>query len=880
MKKSILLPMLGFLLLFVTSCNWQVPQKVSVKTQAEYEFSLGDALFSAIDTEKIFGEFNLKSMISEGISIQNSQVYDYLPRKNEDVQKFIIKIPVQRIPINFSEYMNDSDFATAMNEMQVDDTVIEIPAISDSNTTASIDLDSLHTGLSVLISASDSASSSTAPLSYVAISAGKGNFTSIKIKSGYYLVKGDFSNNTSVRLITGSKSTETAYFSNKEAKINIAGFEFTPSTQIVFQNGSGSYTAVADPSSKFEIAAAKNVTYVEGIPVAIDPLDFSVISSEDAKNFVEAQIKEGQVNVDLQYDKNWTGITAEYDVTLTGSLSIPKQRTKNVVNLADKTISGTEKTRLAADAYLSLKDANLEFTSNSAISIVATSSVSSFNYVIVTFSDSESLSKSSEAELPEEFMKTVKMITLLSSGISGNYINTLPDGNDIKMEISSNFLGLDNSATLTAGTEKGNYSVKSEDNFKADRNIGTGAGDFNKIDYNVRIVLPGSTQEHPEWIKLSNVKPNDSYTISIKINPDIDYEKMTIDTSDYNQKDVQELGLNLSSLFSELEFGGVNIGEKLTLKSLPVYIMAMKPEVKSQESGKDLFSEAKFRGKISLFMGKEGTGADAVPVKDSEGDINIDLLGSSAQAGVLAFGRLPSLEIENETINVKFNEVMGNLVDQKQAIGADLTSILNREVSSDDSLYLSYEMEFTNGDGANSNLTIYKNQLDTSEDATTSIEVVAFIELPLEFNVSEDVNLKVVESEEAEEANVSDQGEKDEKIEMLTSVIKDAKIEITPTALPFIANPPMELNLRLASQIEENVIFGVGVTKTISINGSKVNSLIDVISNGAELSPNVQLKLSKGTIAIPRKMDFKANVVLGLRTDGKIELYPELGGGN
>ena len=65
------------LALAFTGCNWQIPEKVSVKTNAEYNFSLGNF-------EQDFNkELNLSSMIGNLQLPNNGKVYDYWPEKRE-----------------------------------------------------------------------------------------------------------------------------------------------------------------------------------------------------------------------------------------------------------------------------------------------------------------------------------------------------------------------------------------------------------------------------------------------------------------------------------------------------------------------------------------------------------------------------------------------------------------------------------------------------------------------------------------------------------------------------------------------------------------------------------------------------------------------------
>ncbi|MCR4579121.1 MAG: hypothetical protein K5681_02120 [Treponema sp.] len=872
--KKIFIPLAGLILLSLVGCNWQLPQKVSVKTQAEYEFSLGNALFSAIDTDAIFEEFDLKSTVMEGISFQNSQVYDYYPdEKDATLQQFLIKIPVQEIPVNFSDYMSNSDFSSAMSDMSMDDTVLEIPDVSaDPFTTSVSDVTALHSALGAMLTASGSVSSGSATaLAYNTSS--YGTFESIAISSAYYLVTGSFTDGTSVVIRDEDGNSVSGYFSSGAANISIAGLTFTSDTTITISEA-GSYSAVVNPSYTVSVSLANGVTTVNPIGLEVTPVTFDLIDSDSASTFRSAVIGSGSMEVTCIYNSSWSGITPTYTIEMSGSLNIPETETTGTIDLADKEISGTDETSLSSEVYFALNNATLNFTSDYAISIKAATTVSSFKTITVQFGDSDSLEKSSTAALPDEFLETVKAIYLLDCGISGTYVNTLPEGNDITITINSDFLGLDSkSATLSGATESDTYSIMSGNTSSSVlRTIGSDDGEYDSIDYDVSISLPGATAANPDQVTLSNVTPNSSYTISIGIESTIDYEKLVIDTSDYSSSGSQDLGLNLSSMFSSLSFGNVNLGDSLKLSKLPIYLVAVRPSV-SDDSGTDLFENAKFTGSISLSMSKDG-----VVQQDSDGNnIELALLDNDE----LNFTDSPSLNADsNNLVTTNFYNLMKTAITNEAVIYKDLTEIINEDVDSEATLCMDYDIAFSNGEGSSSELTIYKSQL--SEDSSSSIAVVAYLELPLKFTISDDLSLDFGDSEEEteeseEEATVEEESDSD-ALDALLDIVRDASITLTPSKLPFYTSPGMTLEVGLTSDIEKSFSLSVDTESKITITNSEFESLMSAMSGGS-MSPSIALKLSEGTLSIPREMGFDASVVLGLNTDGEIEVYPSFLGG-
>lgn len=879
--KKILIPLLISAMFIVTSCNWQVPQKVVVETQAKYEFSLGDSLFKAMNTDSLFGEFDIKSSIMDGISFNNSVVYDYFPGQADDtLQQFLIKIPIQEIPLDFSQYMQNGDFSTAMEKVSIDDTTFTVPEVGDSHVEASVDTASLNKALGVLVTAEGSASfGNYSRLQYKTDTVG--SFSTLTVSSGEsgeyskYIVTGSFSDGTSVSINNGSREVSGS-FNNGKAEINVSNFEFNQTTTIAIY-GTGNYAAYASPDS-FEISKVTGVTTVSPIEVDMQPCTFEVLSKDSASDFRSAVIGEGAITVTTKYDSSWTGITPSYKIALSGSLNLSERTTDGSVDLANCAITGTDDTTLNSKLLLTLQNSTLDFAKASSLSVLAENKIESFASVTVKYD--KDLSSVNNSDLPETFMDTVKTIYLLSSGIEGNFKNTLPAGNPITLSIKSDFLGLDKSESLASETESGNYSMLSGITSAVERKIGdpnSVAGAYNAIDFEVSIGLPGATAENPDQVVLKNVKPSDSYTIGLSINPVIDYEKLVIDTSGYSQEGSQEIGLNLTSLFSALSFGGVNLGEKIEFDSLPLYLLAVKPSY-TDDSGKDVFADAKFTGKIELFMGKNGT-----PAKDVNGDLaQLYMLGNSSTDGTLAFADMPNLQAdENKLVTIDFAKEMKSEKSGNKVINKDMTEILNKKFSDDEvALNLKYNISFSNGSGSASELTVSKSQLDTSEGAASSIAVMAYIEVPLKFNLTSDLDLPLIEKEESTEEETSEETTSPEGMEFL-NILESATLSVTPTVLPFYTSPAMTLDVGITKDIKKNLALKTGRTSDFDINKNQFKSLISSMTSGSGFSPELSISMKKGSITLPRNIDFSAIIKLGLSTNGPIEVYPEFSfGGN
>ena len=103
-------------------CSWQIPQKVSVKTDANYNFALGNF-------EKDFSEnLNVSKMIGDLKLPNNGKVYDYWPNKKGDTQSFLMYMPLQEIPIDIDQYFNKGSIADSIQNISFSKE-IEVPEV-------------------------------------------------------------------------------------------------------------------------------------------------------------------------------------------------------------------------------------------------------------------------------------------------------------------------------------------------------------------------------------------------------------------------------------------------------------------------------------------------------------------------------------------------------------------------------------------------------------------------------------------------------------------------------------------------------------------------------------------------------------------------------
>ena len=121
--RFILLSLLFSVILL--SCGWQIPEKISVKSNASYNFTTGE-----IDT-KLNDSLNFDELIKPD---ENSEftVYNYLPDGKS--RQFVMRMAVADVPIDLESSFNESSINEAIKDLSFTQE-IKVPSISFSSQT-------------------------------------------------------------------------------------------------------------------------------------------------------------------------------------------------------------------------------------------------------------------------------------------------------------------------------------------------------------------------------------------------------------------------------------------------------------------------------------------------------------------------------------------------------------------------------------------------------------------------------------------------------------------------------------------------------------------------------------------------------------------------
>ena len=720
------------------SCGWQIPEKISVKSNASYNFTTGE-----IDT-KLDDSLNFDELIKPD---ENSEftVYNYLPDGKS--RQFVMRMAVADIPIDLESSFNESSINEAIKDLSFTQE-IKVPSISFSSQT----------------------------------------------------------------------------------EIPLGGFSRVP---------------------------VDNAT-----DIPLDNLEFSfTLNDTESDIFDSCVVGQGKLFTEIIIPSDWEGVSVSYSFSTTGGLEVSKEKTsgtKKTIDLAGKTIT---KGRVNATAKITLTVQPGYSVSSSPLMLKISSDIESLETLNVKLSD-VTTSFDKEEPLPEGMKDAFSKICLNSSGVKIDYVNTLPEGNDIELKVKSEFFGLqEKTGDLKANTQ-GVLELLSDSPKDID------IDNSSSYDFDVNISLPGATSEAPQKVSLQNVTFGDTYQISMNITPVLNLEKIVLKQG-FTKNDKKELPFNINELLSSVseKISDKNLFANIEIKSLPIYVFFTKP----QTNGSDLFTNSKFTGKMSVYYG-----TDSNPKKENGVDIRQTLVDkNSTDENIpqkIGFVDYPELNVSEDN-----KKVLTSLDNVSFSLKGDVAKIINSAIKdnseSGNSLYVDYNLEFTNG--SNGELVISKADLATKG----SIGVYIYIVLPFEFRVSEEVKVSAQKLlNDTIDGDIFGRKSKDDfvNVEDYFALINSASVYYEFTKLPVCSDDSDSIAFDIGMDCGEG-----GVKIPITEDSSIRKGTITISKKNVEdmlkeypVKPTMNLSIKKNSeFYIPQIFDVAVKLNLNIQTDGEIEIF-------
>lgn len=803
-----------------TACTWQIPEKISVKTQAEYEFSIGNV-------EKDLGiDFSVDSF-QDKIAIKDARLYDYYPGKKDDkVQQILMRIPLMEIPIDLNEYFNNSSLAESIDKMSFSQDVT-VPSVNFSNE-QDINVSDISAAINNGLTIAGPVVS--APLLFNI------DFTSVSYLSGTMVITcAEAPDYMTVKIISGGNSCYGQFFGGK-ASINLQNFTLYKADSFIEFGANIATTYIGKISENSVIRRAEGITYA--LPEIPLNFDFDTINTTD-DSFESCTVKEGFVNTNIVLPSEWAGVTVAYSMSTSGGIAVDEPKTygnTKVIDLKEKTIT-PGKTKVKAGIYLTLS--NAIYNNSGSPKFVCTSDIKTFSSVTLNLNKVDTKVVKND-KLSDVMLDTVKGIKFGSSGLKGVFENNLPEGNVVTLEAKSKFIGLDKSKNLATGKNQ-EFEIMSELEQEDILSKNPAAdNEYNSWDFSVKLKFPGYTDANPNRVTVKNVVPGTSYHIGFSVEPVINWLEIKIDSSQTHQSDSMPLNMDLQSIVNNLDSTmGDTLFDKLRLSKLPLYMYCTKPDIAA-------FDNAKFTGKISMSI------KDVTTLQEIDEPVVIN-----GAEETINFVDYPKLEFENNTVITDLDKIGYSKF-------KDIAAILYKSSEENTDIFLDYDVSLINSSQNRSEIIITPDML--SENSAASIGIIAAIVLPLEFEAKEKIeDLSINEmlgmNTEFSTASLSQLNE-------IQSIVDSAAIVYTVKQLPIYSNPDWDLKLILDEHIRP-VSLGTK-TGTVQFNTADIKTLC----KAETVTPQMILNIRENTkLSITRNPVVSMDVVLKVATDGTYQVF-------
>ena len=718
------------------SCGWQIPEKISVKSNASYNFTTGE-----IDT-KLNDSLNFDELIKPD---ENSEftVYNYLPDGKS--RQFVMRMAVADIPIDLESSFNESSINEAIKDLSFTQE-IKVPSIS-------------------------------------------------------------FSNQTEIPLVD---------------------FSGVP---------------------------------INGATIPLEDLEFNfTLNDTESDIFDSCVVGQGKLFTEIIIPYDWEGVSVSYSFSTTGGLDVSENEgetsgTKKTIDLTDKTIT---KERVNATAEITLTVQPGYSVSSSPLMLKISSDIESLETLNVNLSD-VTTSFNKKEPLPEGMRNAFSRIYLNSSGVKIDYVNTLPEGNNIELKVKSEFFGLQEKPGDLKANTQGELELLSGSSKEID------IDNSSSYDFGVNISLPGATSEAPQKVSLQNVTFGDTYQISMNITPVLNWEKIVLKEG-FAKNDKKELPFNIKELLSSVsdKISDENLFANIEIKSLPIYVFFTKP----QTNGSNLFTNSNFTGKMSVYYEKE-TGENKEIISQTLVDKDSTDENIPREIGFVDY---PELNISEDN-----KKVLSSLDNVSFSLKGDVAKIINSAMKdtseSGNSLYVDYDLKFTNDN--NDGLEISKDDLATKG----SIGVYIYIVLPFEFRVSEEVKVSAQKLlNDTIDGDIFGRKSKDDfvNVEDYFALINSASVYYEFTKLPVCSDHSDSIAFDIGMDCGEG-----GVKIPITEDSSIRKGTITISKKNVEdmlkeypVKPTMNLSIKKNSeFYIPQIFDVAVKLNLNIQTDGEIEIF-------
>ena len=858
----------------LSGCSFVVPKKYKVVTNAEYNFTLAKM------NKDLSSMMNFDEMFSSEDPDSKMKMYQYNPGGESKVRQLLMEMPVgDPVELDMGKYIqNDLYNGEPISVEQI----IEMPVISVEP--GEIDLaEKISEELCGIIkfggpiiadaSVTNAPASAEEDFSEFEFSAGSLNvyvknatgaskvelyYNDEFVSSAYFEQKNTVTKGIELDGMPGEVSFSTKWVAeiplsgkslHKEGmKIKFKEISYAGDSNPL--NWSSDDIFIADLSSDAKISKANGVTAKrDSIDIGEQTVQFSLEKVSDVvigKGLLKTELVKGSSSGE-KCDLNYSFATS-------GALEITE--TTGTVDLKDKSIANQD-LKITPKASLDFKNATLDLTKLKFTYSCSIDEIASVKVNLTELAPDFDPHKDEGKPLTDDVTKMVSEIWFDESDFEITYTNTLPEGNDIDLELNSSFLNIENkSITLTAGKTDEDASFKAPgDDVTSDGKKTKNGEDNATVDFTADIKLPEYDGVNKTCV-LKNVVPSKKdegpkeYKLCVNVVPHIDWSEVLVDLSDsdMDKSDEVDTQINFGSMMSAL---GDDFCRNVKIDSVPVYIYSEKPDM-------DAFKDVSIGGKITVI------GADSVDLL-KEGK-TLDLSKNRPDLMLDETGKIAQIDLSKI----------------ESACSGDIASTIS--FSSNDSLKIKYDIHIA-GINGEKNIRMNKADLDGKK---TSLANYAYIVIPFVFNVSSDTDMAMPglgdDSNDGEKNDLFGRSEAPTESSMLSflDAVESFTIFMTSSHIPFYYDPSQNKENKSVEFVMDLDSDGFDDDPLNLENGSYKMSGEDI--KGAfeayPYSPSVKIRFPSGKMSILSDMTFESRIDFQLKTDGEFTFNGSKNGNN
>lgn len=886
-----------FLVPFLFSCNWEIPKSLSVKTKADYNFSFGKL---DKDLSEHISVETLKQ--NAGTSAKNATIefYDYNPEEKAKKQMYLLDCSMVKIPIDFGSYLNDLDFSKDFQDKFTFEKQIDIPSVSSDNLSSPLDVAALTDNLNEKIT-SDFVLSGLGSLPFIggiaidtpvsfddinititAPEMSTATFSSGKFQISFATTDDKSKLNTNMTMSVCDESGSVIAFAENinlhdvsTVEIPLAGKTLTKGLKLKFSgtaSNTGSlvtFNMSASLSSDTKLSKVTGITLDDPITVPITGQNVTVSFDE---SLVECIVGVGKLSIKAKLPSGWTGVTATPSVDLTGSLAVTSSAFVDKTKAGDlfcleadlaggSFSSGELQIDGSVDVVLSNATIILEGGVCPEINMNVGCDVQKLTSVTVDLSKGESgiaaenLVYNYNQSLPADAVKAVTAIVLDKPTFNIEYINTLPVGNNITLQVDSTFFGITGgSSSLTS--VKNVYTAADPIVGAADNSVSTSL----PVDVAAKIVLPGATVSHPTYLTLSDIQIGQSYKIGIQIKPDFDWKSITIDPTKLTTSELSgtvDTAFKLKEIFKTYATDlGDDFINKIQFDDIKVSSYFVVPDL----TGLSSFG---FTGDIKAYTATDKS--DSVSLRGSE----------PSSDPISTVVKIPELVKDKD--NVVISKVRKE--DASYYDADKIKGLLNN--GGDNSVKVDYNISL-----AGSQVTINKSDLDSLSDI--AISVAMRVELALSCEITDDIDVDITKMASISTGDIFSRSEATDvsDAQKYLDAIRETVVVYDTDNRVAVYQPDVSGKIpapKLVVSFNDDVASGSPASK---VNGGNPFEMVfgkgKFVVTGHEfvdllgcypVQLNLHAILPKGSMYMPRDMGVGLDIIMRVSTDGTINVF-------